>query len=109
VGAQDVERVALSVTVAHIVSFFIVADTDIRIRVNSELTPDQEFNLAAGQPLGWNNQAALQPVPSNPLLFDITSLYFFNKGTVAGVIPTGGLKTANINGSFLLTQETQTS
>ncbi len=66
VGVQDVEQVNIGVTVANIVSFFIKTTTDMRLRVNSEVSPAQEVELTAGKAFGWNNASIPQP-SSNPL------------------------------------------
>ncbi len=108
IGVQDVEEVDLAITVANIHSFFIKSDTDIRLRINSETVPAQEFNFNASVGLAWNNASMPQSV-ANPLTTNITKLFFYNKGTVDGVTPTAGLKAATLNAGFLLAQESQTS
>jgi hypothetical protein len=108
VGVQDVVQVAINVTIANIQSFFMEADTDVRVRINSETVPAQEFNLLAKKALGWNN-ADLPHGFVNPLTTNITSLFIYNLGTVNGVVPTAGLKVANFQAGFLLNQDTVTS
>jgi hypothetical protein len=104
VGVQDVEQVNIGITVANIVSFFIKSTTDMRLRVNSEVSPAQEVDLVAGKAFGWNNADIPQP-SSNPLTTNITALYFYNKGTVNGVTPSTGLAAGTVLGGFLLEQE----
>jgi hypothetical protein len=104
IGVQDVEEVDLAITVANIRSFFIKCDTDIRLRINNELTPAQEFSFNASEGLAWNNINLPQNV-TNPLTTNITKFFFYNKGTVDGVTPSGGLKAGNLVGGFILQQE----
>lgn len=108
VGVTDVEEVDLVVTVANIVSFFVKSTTDMRMRINSEVSPAQEFELEAGTSLAWNNASIPQP-SSNPLTTNITKFFFFNRGTVKGVTPTAGLSSGLVTASFLLEQESQFS
>ncbi len=107
VGVQNVVRWSGSITVANILSFFMEGDTDVRVRVNSELSPVAEFNILAKQALGWNSQDLPHGV-TNPLT-GITDLYVYNLGTVKGVTPTTGLKACNFQAGFLLNQEVTSS
>jgi hypothetical protein len=106
VGVQDVVRWSGSITVANLISFFMEADTDVRVRINSEVSPVAEFNILAKQALGWNNQDLPHGV-TNPLtgITTVTDIYVFNTGLVKGVQPTAGLKIANFQAGFLLNQE----
>jgi len=108
IGIQDVEEVDLTITVANIKSFFMKCDTDVRVRTNSELVPAQEFNFNASEGLAWNNINLPQNV-ANPLTTNITKFFIYNKGTVDGVTPTGGLKAGNFVGGFILAQESVAS
>ncbi len=109
VGVTDVEKVSISITVANIVSFFIKTTTDMRLRVNSETSPALEVQLVANKAYGWNNANIPQP-STNPLIgADITSLYFYNYGTVKLAVPTAGLQVGAVLAGFLLNQEQQTS
>lgn len=94
----SVEEVDLTITVSHIVSFFLKSTQDMRVRTNSEVSPSQEFILTANQAFGWNNANIPQP-SSNPLTVNITKFFFYNEGTA----------TATVTGGFLLSQESQFS
>jgi hypothetical protein len=98
VGVSSVEEIDIVVTVANIVSFFLKSTQNMRVRVNSETSPAQEFQLTANKALGWNNADIPQP-SSNPLTTNITKLFFYNEGTA----------TASVIGGFGLTQESQFS
>lgn len=104
IGAQDVEEVDIVVTVANIKSFSMKCTTDVRVRINSETVPAQEFNFTKAEGLAWNN-VNLPQSTSNPLTTNITKLFIFNKGTVDGVTPTTGLATGYFKAGFLLGQE----
>ena len=110
IGISDVVRWSGSIVVANVKSFFIEADTDIRVRINSELSPDAEFNITAKRALGWNNQD-LPHGTTNPLdgITEVTDLYIFNKGTVNGATPSTGLKVANFQAGFLFDTPVVTS
>lgn len=94
VGVEDVVRVAVSITVANIASFFMESDQPMRVRVNSETAPAQEFSLLAKTAMGWNNQD-LPHGATNPLTTDITALYLYNQGS----------KIANFQAGFALQQD----
>lgn len=110
VGVTDVVRWSGSITVANLLSFFMEGDTDIEVRINSWLSPVAVFDITAKQALGWNSSDLPHGV-ANPLLgiTTITDIYVFNKGTVKGATPTGGLKVCNFQAGFLLNQEVITS
>lgn len=108
IGIQNVEEVDLAITVANIKSFFIKCDTDIRLRINSETVPAQEFSFNASEGLAWNNINLPQSV-ANPLTTNITKFFFYNKGTVDGVTLAAGLKAGNLVGGFILGQESLSS
>lgn len=94
VGIADVEEVDLAITVANLVSWYILSTEDCRVRINSELVPVQEFTLTGGKALAWNNASIPQP-SANPLTVNITKLFFFNKGG----------KIASVTAGFLLNQD----
>ncbi len=93
VGIQDVEEVDLTITVANIRSFFIKSTQPMRLRINSEITPAQEFTLEANKSLAWNDANYPQPA-ANPLTTNITKLFFYNEGTAVAVV-TGGFLLKN--------------
>jgi hypothetical protein len=94
VGIADVEQVDMAVTVTNIVSFFLKATEDCRLRINSEVVPVQEFQLTANKAFAWNNASIPQP-SANPLTVNITKLFFFNKGA----------KVMTVIGGFLTAQD----
>ncbi len=98
VGVGNVEEVDLVITVANLVSWFIKSTQNMRVRINSEVSPALEFQLTANKALAWNNADIPQP-SSNPLTTNVTKFYFYNEGTA----------TATVTGGFLLTQESQFS
>ena len=86
-GELSVDDIA--VTVAEIVSFFIISDKDVTLTVNDDGSPDQTITLDAGKMIGWNTDS-LDP---NPLTSTtITNLTFTNAGDSA----------AKIKASFLI-------
>jgi hypothetical protein len=98
VGINDVVEVDIVITVANIASFYMESDQPMRVRVNSEVSPSQEFNLLAKIAHGWNNLDLPHGV-TNPLTVNITKLFLFNAGA----------KIANFQAGFILNQDTVTS
>ena len=94
VGVGDVVLVSVSITVANIWSFFMESDQPMRVRINSEISPAQEFSLIAKTAMGWNN-ADLPHGATNPLTTNITGIYLYNQGT----------KIANFQAGFALNQD----
>jgi hypothetical protein len=74
-GASNV-HVAMSVTVASIISLLIYATAAVTIKTNSSSSPAQTLTVAAGQLITWNSSDGL----SNPLTTNITDFYFSNSG-----------------------------
>ena len=98
VGIGDVVEIDMVITVANIVSFFMESDQPMRVRTNSETTPTQSFELLPKIAHAWNN-ADLPHGVTNPLTSNITKFFLYNEG----------LKIANFQAGFLLTQDTITS
>jgi len=94
VGVGDVVQVNVAITVANIASFYMESDQPMRVRVNSEVAPAQEFALIAKTAMGWNNMD-LPHGATNPLTTNITALFLYNQGT----------KIANFQAGFALNQD----
>lgn len=89
-AASSTKEIDLVVTVANIESFFIEADQDVTLKVNSTGSPTPSVALTKGQAFYWNSGLT----GTNPLTTNITKLYFVN----------AGIKDANVKGGFLLNQ-----
>src|ERR1051326_9101776 len=70
--AGTTKEIDLVVMVANIESFFIEADQDVTLKVNSTGAPAPSVDLAKGQAFYWNTGLS----GTNPLTTNITKLYF---------------------------------
>ena len=80
-GAANV-HVAMSLTLASIISLLIYSTQAVTIKTNSSSSPSQTLPLAAGQLITWNSGDGL----SNPLTTNITDFYFSNSGGSDAVV-----------------------
>jgi len=83
--AGDTLEVDLPLDVSKIKSFFVSSNKDITLNTNSNVSPDQFFDITAGQALAWKET----DTASNPLTMDVTKLYFKNLGAEDATVRAG--------------------